>query len=726
MDSDGEQQDNAFPLGGNGVPLSSSRLERSTGVQLPTEIVASGFRIRQVLDTSTPDITDLLLERADGSSRLLRIFREPDFDTLVSLRDKFVTAGHPNLQGRLDAGFDSDNGWELFEYPSIGTLAQYLAANGGRMPRALLPELLAQLVGAITYIHSTFGVAHKDIRPEWIFIESLEPTFKVTIANFGVAAAYRSQGLHLGPLLDSPYAPPEVALGDSGTKWDWWSLGMIMLEAVSGQHPYRLRGDWVPLKPEDRKRIISVGAVDEEPWKLLCRGLLVTYPEDRWSGSDVMDWLSGVNPVVRASETQGATSPFPFAANLFWTVSDLVSGIEAHWSDAARLIASPSQRRSLKDWLSESGVPAKSFEALSDSYSNHSLNYRVAQLVSELGHGASTSFMGVPISLKGLSELAERALSKSGKDPGKNRSSARARQVVAELLSSQALVLFSPGANQLDYSSLNLRWQSSVREINQLSSAAVPAHLAERIPEKLVTAPAHLLLCEISDSYMQVISTQATDFASRFRAVDWFRHLCDVNSGAGALHSGQVLICLLAEYAQLEDKQGHTPPRIKEFSVSPDAAIEYTPLTVSWDVEGAQTVEIEGIGSVAATGTTTVTAKTSKAFKLVATNINGTNQRHSDFITILAAPKVKPNLPATRLPTAAVELRLDSALLELGKLPTPFAAMPALVPFENAEGYSDAIPQIAVDPITLPQIPNIVNLVPDLRILDERQQSRHE
>ncbi len=120
MESGGEQLDNSFPFAGDENPRSSSRLEVSAGAQLPAAIASSGFQIHKVLETSATEITDLLLERDDGASRLLRIFREPDFDTFVALRDKFATAGHPNLQGRLDSGFDPDNGWELFEYPTRG------------------------------------------------------------------------------------------------------------------------------------------------------------------------------------------------------------------------------------------------------------------------------------------------------------------------------------------------------------------------------------------------------------------------------------------------------------------------------------------------------------------------------------------------------------------------------------------------------------------------------
>ena len=694
----------------------------STQLALPDRIAAAGFRIDRVLPSASPLITDLVLSRSSGAARLLRLYEPPFTDLDFAVRQKLASASHPNLQKQLDAGYDNARAWELLSFPAGGTLAEYLRSNKGRIPKKLLSQLLTQLQGVIAHIHSVLGMAHKDIRPEWIFIESVEPEFVLTLSNFGIAAVRRSLGTDIDGAISSPYAAPEASVADPGTEWDWWSLGMVMLEAISGQHPYRATGGWIELQTGDRARPVSVAAVDDESWRLLCRGLLVNDPKNRWANNEISEWLSGRNPLVNAPIVEGATRPFYFAGTHYWTVDDLVAGLSQNWADSARMLGSAARSQNLAGWLRESGVSALATESLSDSFSNQSLDFRLAHLLRDVGGGISKQFMGYQISTDGISDLAQDALGDPRKVSGGFNVVAKARATVAELKSSQALVLFPDSSGGLDGPSVNLRWQSSIREIQRLSEQTSPAHLKDGIEEKLDSAPAHLLLCEAQGSYRVLIEKNAIELAQKHRTVDWFRHLCEQGSQPTLEIAKDLWVCLMADFAQHEDQQGFTPPRVNEFSVIPDAAIRNTPLTVTWDVEGAQTITIEEIGEVSSAGSATITAQTSRSFKLLATNVNGVSQRHSEFVTVLEAPKIKPIVPQTSIPKASVSLRIDAELLELAKLPTPFVEPPRIVPFENAEGYADSIPVIDIPPIVIPALPKIGDLVPELHLLDERSE----
>jgi serine/threonine protein kinase len=693
-----------------------------TQLALPDRVAAAGFGIDRVLPSVSPFITDLVLARSSGATRLLRLYEPPFTDLDFEVRQKLASASQPNLQKQLDAGYDNSRAWELLSFPAGGTLAAYLRSNKGRIPKKILSQLLTQLQRVITYIHSVLGMSHKGIRPEWIFIESVEPDFVLTLSNFGIAAVRRSLGADIDGAISSPYAAPEASIGDSGIEWDWWSLGMVMLEAISGQHPYRAASGWIELQAGDRARPVSVAAVDDEPWRLLCRGLLVNDPKNRWSNTEISEWLSGRNPVVNAPIVEGATRPFDFAGTHYWTVDDLVAGLSQNWADSARMLGSPARTQSLAGWLRESGISGLETEALSDSFTSQSLDFRLARLLRDLGGGVSKQFMAYQISPDGISDLAQDALRDPRKVSGGFDVVAKARAVVAELKSSQALVLFPDSSGGLDGPSVNLRWQGLILEIQRLSEQTTPAHLKDGIDRKLDMAPAHLLLCEAQPSYRDLIEKNAVELAQKFRPVDWFRHLCQQDSQPTLEIAKDLLVCLMADYAQHEDQQGFTPPRVNKFSVIPDAAIRNTPLTVIWDVEGAQTITIEEIGEVSSAGSATVTAQTSRSFKLLATNVNGVSQRHSEFVTVLEAPKIKPIMPQTNIPQASVSLRIDAGLLELAKLPTPFVEPPRMVPFENAEGYADSIPVIDIPPIVIPALPKIGDLVPELHLLDERSE----
>jgi eukaryotic-like serine/threonine-protein kinase len=148
---------------------------------------------------------------------------------------------HPNIVRVLDAGVAAAAGqfaYLVMEYVSGGA-----TLNNHIRPASLLPiervvELGFQCARALGYAHGR-GVVHRDFKPGNVL---LTPNFEAKIADFGVAqwagVALRNtmpRGFMGTPQYMSPEQAREEAVSGQS---DIFSLGLVLYELLSGQHPY--------------------------------------------------------------------------------------------------------------------------------------------------------------------------------------------------------------------------------------------------------------------------------------------------------------------------------------------------------------------------------------------------------------------------------------------------------------------------------------------------------
>ena len=92
------------------------------------------------------------------------------------------------------------------------------------------------------------GIIHRDIKPANIFITNLEGARRAKLLDFGVAkfSSLPDQCL-TGPTaqLGTPlYMPPEQMSGlDADVRSDVWSLGVVLFQLLTGEAPFRAKGN---------------------------------------------------------------------------------------------------------------------------------------------------------------------------------------------------------------------------------------------------------------------------------------------------------------------------------------------------------------------------------------------------------------------------------------------------------------------------------------------------
>ena len=145
---------------------------------------------------------------------------------------------HPNVVSIYDAGVEGDVCYITMEYiPGGQTLKNHT------QPDTLLPvEDVAQIVfkcaKALDHAHKK-GVIHRDIKPANIM---LTDDRDVKVVDFGVAMMTQSDvaGTQVQGYVGSPLymSPEQVQQDEITTRTDLFSMGVVMYEMLTGQHPF--------------------------------------------------------------------------------------------------------------------------------------------------------------------------------------------------------------------------------------------------------------------------------------------------------------------------------------------------------------------------------------------------------------------------------------------------------------------------------------------------------
>ncbi|KAK7294885.1 hypothetical protein RJT34_17784 [Clitoria ternatea] len=185
-------------------------------------------KVYQVRKKGTSEIYAMKVMRKD------KIMEKNHAEYMKAERDILTKIEHPYVvqlrysfqtKYRLYLVLDFVNGGHLF----------FQLYHQGLFREDLARIYAAEIVSAVTHLHSN-GIMHRDLKPENILLDA---DGHVMLTDFGLAKQFEESTRSNSMCGTLEYMAPEIILGKGHDKAaDWWSVGILMFEMLTGKPPF--------------------------------------------------------------------------------------------------------------------------------------------------------------------------------------------------------------------------------------------------------------------------------------------------------------------------------------------------------------------------------------------------------------------------------------------------------------------------------------------------------
>ena len=185
---------------------------------------------------------------------------------------------HPYIVGMAKAFQTSDKLFFILDYCAGGELFFHLGKIG-RFPEERAKFYTAQITLALEYVHS-LDIIYRDLKPENVLLDSKG---NVRLTDFGLSKqGVRDHSTGANSFCGTPeYIAPEVLLRlGHGRAVDWWSLGALLFEMITGLPPFYSRNRETMFEKIMKADLVFPPGVSEASKDILSK-LLVRDPKKR-------------------------------------------------------------------------------------------------------------------------------------------------------------------------------------------------------------------------------------------------------------------------------------------------------------------------------------------------------------------------------------------------------------------------------------------------------------
>ncbi|HVY27045.1 MAG TPA: AAA family ATPase [Polyangiaceae bacterium] len=309
--------------GGMGVVYRARDLKRSAPVALktmtrldPAALLRFKKEFRALADIAHPSVVQLYELFAEGDQWFFTMELLEGSDFVSYVRGIRRVSGAELTRTDSGAILRTIGGGRPMSVPSAPTIEASLLeadvdassllaiANTGELvgDEARLRSSLLGLLEGMLAIHAA-GRLHRDIKPSNVMVT---PDARVVLLDFGVVGelgkgSERVEDLVLGT--PAYMAPEQARATHVGPAADFYAMGVMLYEALTGQLPFDGAPEEVLYAKQQGRPRPPGEIVDGVPDDLgaLCLDLLAPAPQDRPDGPEVMDRLRAARPGTRNS-----------------------------------------------------------------------------------------------------------------------------------------------------------------------------------------------------------------------------------------------------------------------------------------------------------------------------------------------------------------------------------------------------------------------------------------
>ncbi|XP_065852537.1 serine/threonine-protein kinase AtPK2/AtPK19-like [Euphorbia lathyris] len=243
-------------------------------------------KVYQVRKKDTSEIYAMKVMRKD------RIVERNHVEYMKAERDILTKIDHPFIvqlkysfqtKYRLYLVLDFINGGHLF----------FQLYHHGLFREDLARIYAAEIVSAVSHLHAN-GIMHRDLKPENILLDA---DGHVMLTDFGLAKQFDENTRSNSMCGTVEYMAPEIVLGRGHDKAaDWWSVGILLYEMLTGKPPYT-GGNRDKIQQKIVKDKMKLPAFLSSEAHSLLKGLLQKDTGRRLASEDIKrhKWFKGIN-----------------------------------------------------------------------------------------------------------------------------------------------------------------------------------------------------------------------------------------------------------------------------------------------------------------------------------------------------------------------------------------------------------------------------------------------
>jgi hypothetical protein len=250
------------------------------------------------------------LDRERSVSVALKTLNAIGPDALYRFKTEFRALQDLRHRNVVDLGelIESDGTWfftmELVQGQDILSYVR----PGGELDHSRLRHALGQLAAGLEALHQV-GLVHRDLKPSNIMVTA---DGRVVILDFGLVTDIATGDTSKLVVGTAAYMAPEQAASKAvGPAADWYSVGILLYEALTGVQPFRGSALEVLLAKQQQEPPPPTSVVAGVPADLndLCTRALSFDPARRPTGAEVLTLLGG-EAGAQSSLARGSATSF--------------------------------------------------------------------------------------------------------------------------------------------------------------------------------------------------------------------------------------------------------------------------------------------------------------------------------------------------------------------------------------------------------------------------------
>ncbi|QDV68990.1 Serine/threonine-protein kinase PrkC [Rosistilla carotiformis] len=321
---------------------------------------ADRYLAEPMLSSEPADRQDLLLIKH------YPIGVEPDEEVQSIL----LSLESPRCVRLVETGHQDRRAFEVYESCQHETLADLSIESS--FDEAFCRDFVDQMGTALNALHDA-GLLHRDLQPANIGLRTLQP-LDLVVSNYNAAAVAELE-IHVAPnSRTSRYTAPECFAGISTFASDWWSLGVTLLERLTGGSLFEAI-DARAFQLLILTRPVPIPEDLDDNWQTLLKGLLTRDHTRRWGYQQVNAWLAGESDLQHyfesdlGTEDKGAAICLGDETYKSAARYALAAASPEHWQEAVAQLASGE----LGTWLAEGKLDDRARESWDAIVEDHAL-----------------------------------------------------------------------------------------------------------------------------------------------------------------------------------------------------------------------------------------------------------------------------------------------------------------------------------------------------------------